>query len=68
MGTDKTKSLLVALAPGLVLDVLGVLAILNYALNNDMNSLYLGIGIFLLGSVIVMIRLLAWQRDNAGRQ
>jgi uncharacterized membrane protein HdeD (DUF308 family) len=68
MDTDKTKSLLVALAPGLALDVLGILAILNFALNNDSVSLYLGIGIFLLGAVIVTIRLLAWQRDNAGRQ
>jgi uncharacterized membrane protein HdeD (DUF308 family) len=68
MGTDKTKSLLVALAPGLALDVLGLLAILNFALNNDSNSLYLGIGIFVLGGVIVAIRLLAWQRDHAGRQ
>jgi uncharacterized membrane protein HdeD (DUF308 family) len=68
MDTDKTKSLLVALAPGLVLDVFGLLAMLNYAFNNDSNSLYLGIGIFVLGGVIMAIRLLAWQRDHAGRQ
>jgi hypothetical protein len=68
MGTDKTKSLLVALAPGFALEALGLLAFINFAVTNEMNSLYLGIGIFLLGSVVMGLRLLAWQRDNAGRQ
>jgi uncharacterized membrane protein HdeD (DUF308 family) len=68
MGTDKQKALLVALAPGLALDVLGFLAILNYILSNDTNSLYMGIGILVLGGVIMAFRLIAWQRDHAGRQ
>jgi hypothetical protein len=68
MGTDRSRALLIALAPGLALDVLGMLAILNFALSNDALSLYLGIGIFVLGSIVIAVRLIGWQRDGAGRQ
>ncbi len=68
MNDNPARGLLAALIPGAILDVLGLLAILNFSLNNDSTSLYIGIGILLLGGGLMAARLMAWQRDNAGRK
>jgi uncharacterized membrane protein HdeD (DUF308 family) len=68
MNDNPARGLLMALIPGAILDVLGLLAILNSSLNNDSTSLYIGIGILLLGGGLMAVRLMAWQRDNVGRK
>ena len=62
----KAAALLVALAPVFALELLAIVAFVNYALSSDQNSLYIGIGISVLSGLLAVWRILEWQRKHNG--
>lgn len=64
--SDSLKALLIALAPVAALELLAIAALVNFALSSDQNSLYIGIGISVLSGLLVVWRVLEWQRKQNG--
>ena len=64
--TPQVTALLVALAPVLALELLAVAAFFNFAVSSIQNSLYIGIGISALSTLLGIWRVLEWQRKHNG--
>lgn len=64
--SPRVSALLVALAPVAALELLGMAALVNFALSSDTNSLYIGIGISVLSGLLAVWRVLEWQRKQNG--
>ena len=62
----RAVALPVALAPVAALELLGMAALVNFALSSDTNSLYIGIGISVLSGLLAVWRVLEWQRKQNG--
>ena len=62
----RAVALPVALAPVAALELLGMAALVNFALSSDTNSLYIGIGISVLSGLLAVWLVLEWQRKQNG--